>query len=189
MQLNADIMLYVVPAKIIDDFGVTIQGVGTSPILIIANSDSNTAIGFFGDATIQTARQIVTENGGVNEVVHQYFHNEGLSDFNDSCEIELEADQIVQLVQGIIDQDVGDFVEEAEMSCLLIEPDAFRDEEFLADQLNHFGIWVSKNETAEISFDSSTNEITVDGDVYGDWQELASEKLIDSDDNYMGCIT
>lgn len=185
-KISADTIYYVVATKVVDDFGVELTGIGSTPLVIFENSQTDESIGFYGSEELSAAKIIHTEDGGKNEILSKYIELVGLEDFQNSGVSISNLDLLVELVNGVINEDLSDFEFESELETALVLSDDFYNEEFLSSYIGWNGVWVSCRHDISASIDLGGMSIVVNGDAYDDLGTLANEVTISSGVNKAG---
>jgi hypothetical protein len=180
--MNADKFFYFVFSKVQDGFGPEVVGAGHNPLFVFLNTETDEAVGMFGSESLQDASILATQGGGVNEVLHMYLSDAGLSDFNRTTGSEVTTAFLMELARAALDRDTSDFEEENEISATILENSEINDEEKLSELMGCHGIWVMSLDSLEIEFDEEQKRLLIDAEAYEDLGAAVNEILVEKSD-------
>ncbi len=162
-------------AKVQENHGPEVTGVGSFPLLLVVNSDSDSAVAISGDERATDAVFMSTPDGGAIEAVCMYLEKFGLVDFKNVSHIDADLNFLRELVVAAIDKDPGDFEFENGVPLSIVSSTSPSTE--LAPLVGLLGVWVLCRDGLDISVDLETKELTIDGDLYTDIGVVFGEVL------------
>lgn len=180
--MKADKFFYFVFSKVQDGFGPEIVGAGHNPLYVFLNTETDEAVGMFGSESLQDASILTTQGGGINEILHMYLSDAGLSDFYRVTGSEVTTAFLMELAMAALDRDASDFEEENEISATILENSEINDEEKLSELMGCHGIWVMSLDSLEINFDEDQNKLSIDEENYEDLGAAVNEILVEKSD-------
>ena len=180
--MNADKFFYFVFSKVQDGFGPEVVGAGHKPLFAFLNTETDEAVGMFGSEALQDASVLATQGGGINEILHMYLSDAGLSDFCQTTGSEVTTSFLMELAVAALDRDTSDFEEENEVSATILENSEINDEEKLSELMGCFGIWVMSLDSLKIEFDEKQKKLLIDAESYEDLGAAVNDILVDKSD-------
>jgi len=167
----ADKFTYIVFAKIVEDSGANISGVGAHPLYIFQNTSTDDTLAFVG-SSIGEAKCFRCSDGLISEIIDQYVEYIGLSDFNSVTGLAVDKDYLNCLIISAVERDASDFEEENDVQTVLLDSDSgISDEGTLGSYLGAFGVWIMVRDFCEISFDSTVPSLIINDDPYDELEE------------------
>lgn len=180
--MKFDRIIYVVFAKVVEDFGVEVVGAGASPLYVFENSETWETLGFAGADSIKEATAFYTEEGGSGEVIAEYINRFGLIDFSKTTGLEVEANYLTELIGGALERDSGDFELENEVTTSLLEDEDVHNEELLSEHEGKFGVWVLSCNGYEVVIGDDRKSLTIDEADFEDLGQMVVELMFGNAD-------
>lgn len=170
---------YLVFAQVRDDFGYQVIGIGSNPLYIFHNENTDEMIGVVGDE-LTNLKIIKNNEGQISEVISDYIDEVGLEDFNASTGMSVEKNYLTELIMAAINRETDDFEFENEVTAVLLEGMEVTDESLLENHDGKFGVWLLERDGADVNFDPKGKAIKIDGQVYEALGETFNYLLEDS---------
>jgi len=171
---------YLVFAQVRDDFGHQVIGVGSHPLYVFHNENTDEIIGVVGDE-FTNLKVFKNDEGQLSEVISDYIDEVGLEDFNASADMSVEKNYLTELIMATFNKDTNDFEFENEVTTILLEgASEVTDESILQNHENKYGVWLLERDGIDINFDAKGKTLTIDGQGYETLGETFNYLLSDS---------
>lgn len=180
LVFSADRFHHINIVRVIDAFGIGLQGIGTKPLYILENTQSQEAVGFYGDATIEDAEVINGIDPSLMGKINFWISEAGTQDFNDVTSSDASDSVVFELLTAARNQDTSNFESEFNLPTSLLSSNEIQSQESMSKHVDKVGFLYECRSGLDIQFNLKSKALKINSKNYEDGRDVVSEMLAEN---------